>query len=176
MKILILNGSPRRGGNTEIISQTFAETAKANGHDVSLVNAYDVRVAPCMACNYCLDTEKGVCVQKDGMEVIRPLFDAAEVVVFASPIYFFTLSAQMKCIIDRFYAPNKIGISRKRSILLLDSHSPNVFEGAIATFHSMNRYLKWESAGIVTLDGMTSKGCVADDPRLEEVRKLAAAL
>lgn len=176
MKVLILNGSPRRGGNTEIIAQTFAEAARQKGHLVDVVNAYETRVAPCLACNHCLDVEKGVCVQKDGMETIRPLFDAADAIVFASPIYFFTLSAQLKCVIDRFYAPNKVGIRPKKSFLLLDSHSPNVFEGAIATFQSINRYLKWECGGILTLDGMTAKGCVATDPRLEDVRKLAASL
>jgi len=173
MNVLILNGSPRREGNTEIIARTFAEVAKKNGHQVNVVNAYDVKVAPCLSCNYCLNVQKGVCVQKDGMETIRPLFDAAEVIVFVSPIYFFTVSAQIKCVIDRFYAPNKVGIGAKKCFVLLDSHSPNVFDGAVAMFEAMSRYLKWELAGVLKLDGMTAKGCVAEDPRLEDVKKLA---
>ncbi len=176
MNILILNASPRRGGNTEIMVKTFAKTAERNGCKVQIVNAYDVQVAPCLACNYCLNVEKGVCVQKDGMETIRPLFDAADVVVLASPIYFFTVSAQLKCFIDRLYAANKAGVGFKKSVLLLDSHSPNVFDSAIAMFQGVNRYFKWESLGIVALDGMTSKGSAADDPRLEEIRKIADSL
>lgn len=176
MNILILNASPRRNGNTEILAKTFAETAERNGHMVQIVNAYDVQVAPCLACGHCLNVEKGVCVQKDGMETIRPLFDAADIVVFASPIYFFTVSAQLKCVIDRFYAANKVGVGFKKSVLLLDSHSPNVFDSAIAMFQSMNRYFKWESLGIVAMDGMTAKGSAADDPRLEEIRKIANSL
>ncbi len=176
MNILILNGSPRQGGNTEILAKTFAETAEQNGHSVQIINAYDIQVAPCLACTHCLNIEKGICIQKDSMEMIRPLFDAAEVIVFASPIYFFTISAQLKCVIDRFYAANKVGIGFKKSALLLDSHSPNVFDSAIAMFHGINRYLKWESLGIVTLDGMTAKGSASNDPRLEEIRKIAASL
>ncbi|MBR0191902.1 MAG: flavodoxin family protein [Thermoguttaceae bacterium] len=176
MNVLILNGSPRREGNTEIIARTFAQTAQKNGHSVNVVNVQEVKVAPCMACNYCLNVQKGVCVQKDGMETIRPLFDAADVIVFASPIYFFTISGQMKCVIDRFYAANKVGIGSKKCFVLLDSHSPNVFDGAVAMFEAMCRYLKWDLAGVLKLDGMTAKGCVAEDPRLEDVKRLAGTI
>lgn len=175
MKILVLSGSPRRSGNTEIMANTFAQTAKEEGHEVHVVYASSTRPNPCLACGYCRSHD-GVCIQQDDMQDVYPLLDEADMVVFASPVYYFNLSAQIKIMLDRFYAKGGVGFHPTCAALLLDSHSPNVFQGAIQAYHDTLHYLNWEDKGIVTIDGMTQKGSMASDERLEQVRELARSL
>jgi putative NADPH-quinone reductase len=157
------------------MSQTFAQAAQEQGHEVKIVYASSVRPNPCLACGYCRNNE-GEGIQQDDMQEVYPLLDEADMVVFASPVYYFNLSAQLKIMLDRFYAKGGVGFHPTQAALLLNSHSPNVFTGAIQAYHDTLNYLKWEDRGIVTIDGMCEKGGIAEDARLEQVRELAKSL
>lgn len=103
MNIVVLSGSPRKGANTDTMVEAFAETAREAGHAVEVVRVAGKKIAGCLGCQYCFAHE-GVCVQKDDMaDVIESLKDA-DMVVFASPIYWFDITAQEKAAIDRLYA------------------------------------------------------------------------
>lgn len=175
MKIIVLNGSARKNGNTETMANTFAATAREAGHEVSVIRVEDVN--PCKVCMYCAgEGHKGECVQQDDMTQIYREMETADMMVFASPIYWFSVSAQLKCAIDRFYAPNKVGFHIRSAALLLNSHSENVFDGSIAMYKDLLRYLKWEDKGIVAISGMTAKDSMQQDPRLQQVIDLAKNL
>ena len=103
MKIVVLNGSPRKGGNTEIMAQAFAEAARKNQNEVSVLDVASMNICGCLGCKYCW-AHKGECVQKDDMGKVFAALADADVVVFASPIYWFDITAQMKTVIDRLYA------------------------------------------------------------------------
>jgi Multimeric flavodoxin WrbA len=175
MNIILINGSPRKGGNTEIMSRVFEESAKEKGHSVSKVNLCDVKVNPCTACEYCF-SHNGACIQEDGMTDILKLLDKADMVAFASPIYFFGLTAQIVSVINRFYARVRTGCPVSSCVLLLNSASPNVFTGAIAQFKDLAVYLKWENKGVVAISGMRAKGDMSHSRDLDKVRELAANL
>lgn len=118
----------------------------------------------------------GVCVQKDDMaNVIESLKDA-DMVVFASPIYWFDITAQEKVAIDRLYAFGATGFPFTKTALLLDSHSQGVYDAAIAMYKSTCAYCKWADQGIVTISGMTERDSMASSSKLEEVRELARKL
>lgn len=168
MNILVISGSPRKGGNTEIMAETFAKGAIENGHDVAIKKLSTLKVAPCIACKYCL-TSGGVCSQKDDMTEILEAVDSADMLVFASPIYWFNISGQLKCTIDRMYARGKVGFHHKYVALLLNSGAPGVYDAAIAQYKATNSYLKWEDKGIITIAGMEDKGSVNDSKKLQEV-------
>ena len=86
MNIVVLSGSPRKGANTDTMVEAFAETAREGGNTVEVVRVASKKIAGCLGCQYCFAHE-GVCVQKDDMaNVIESLKDA-DMVVFASPIY-----------------------------------------------------------------------------------------
>ena len=103
MNIVVLSGSPRKGANTDTMVEAFAETAREGGNTVEVVRVASKKIAGCLGCQYCFAHE-GVCVQKDDMvNVIESLKDA-DMVVFASPIYWFDITAQEKAAIDRLYA------------------------------------------------------------------------
>ena len=167
MKILILQGSPRAKGNTAWMAEEFKKAAEAAGHEVTLVDVSRKKIAGCLACEYCHGKGNGTCVQKDDMQELYPLLAEAECLVLASPIYYFTMSAQIQAAIQRFYAiwkPAKV----KKTALLLSSHSPNVYDGAIAEYKGIISFCGYEDAGIVTAK--------ADEQKTDAIRAKLAAI
>ena len=105
MEIVVLTGSPRRNGNSAYLAERFVKGAQEKGHEVYRFDCAFKQVEPCRACNRCgMD---GLCVIKDDFNELRPHLIAADMVVFATPMYYFGISAQMKRVIDRFYAINE---------------------------------------------------------------------
>lgn len=98
-KVLILSGSPRKGGNSDLLCDEFMRGAKEAGHQVEKIRVQEKKVACCIACYACRNT--GVCAIKDDMaEVIQKMIDC-DVMVLASPVYFYSVDAQLKAVIDR---------------------------------------------------------------------------
>lgn len=160
MEILIITGSPRRGANTETMAAAFAEGAREVGNTVTTIKLSETKVAPCLACEYCFAHE-GVCVQDDGMSDILAAMDQADMVVFASPIYYFGISAQLSAAIDRLYARAKTGYHPTKCALLLNAASEGVFTSAVAQYQDMAAYLKWKDMGVITASGMSGRDSMA---------------
>ena len=102
-KVLILSGSPRKGGNSDILCDRFAEGAREAGHSVEKVRVAEKKVGYCRACYYCR-THGGECAVKDDMAEILQSMIEADVIVLASPVYFYSIDAQLKAVIDRTVA------------------------------------------------------------------------
>lgn len=149
MNILILQGSPRASGNTAWMADEFKKAAEAARHCVTLVNVARKKIAGCLACEYCHGKGNGACVQKDDMQELQPLLAEAEALVLASPVYYFTMSAQIQAPIQRIYNMNKPP-KLKKMALLLSSYSPAVYDGAIGEYQGIRGYWGVEDAGIVT--------------------------
>lgn len=175
MNIVVLSGSPRKGANTDTMVEAFAETAREAGNTVEVIRVASKKIAGCLGCQYCFAHE-GTCVQKDDMADVIESLKGADMVVFASPIYWFDITAQEKAAIDRLYAFGATGFPFTKTALLLDSHSEGVYDAAIAMHKSTCAYCKWEDQGIVTVSGMTERDSMASSPKLEEVRELARKL
>ena len=103
MNIVVLSGSPRKGANTDTMVDAFAGAAREDGHTVEVVRVAGKKIAGCLGCRYCFEHE-GTCVQKDDMVGVIESIKNADMVVFASPIYWFDITAQEKAVIDRLYA------------------------------------------------------------------------
>ena len=102
-KVLILSGSPRKGGNSDILCDEFARGAQEAGHDVEKIRVAAKKVAPCSGCYYCR-SHSGECAHKDDMAQILQRMIDADVIVLASPVYFYSIDAQLKAVIDRTVA------------------------------------------------------------------------
>lgn len=98
-KVLIISGSPRKGGNSDILCDRFMEGAKEAGNAVEKVFLHDYEISPCMACYGCRGTKK--CVQMDDMERILDKMVEADVLVLATPVYFYSMDGLLKTMIDR---------------------------------------------------------------------------
>lgn len=99
-KVLIISSSPRIGGNSDILAERFQEGAKKSGNEVELIHLAEKKIGFCHGCYYCADHD-GHCCQKDDAEAIVDKMIAADVIVLATPTYFYSMSAQLKCLIDR---------------------------------------------------------------------------
>lgn len=102
VRVLALTGSPRKGGNTEVLVTAIAGGVVRTGGSVETVRLPDLALSPCIGCGGCAKT--GRCVIVDDMQALYDKIDAARAVIIASPVYFYALSAQMKIFIDRLQA------------------------------------------------------------------------
>ena len=144
--VLVFKGSPREKGNSSILAEKAAEGAKAAGAEVECFILHNLDIRPCDACDICQET--GVCVLKDDMQSLYPKLENADAIVIASPIYWFTISAQTKLFIDRWYALESAqgnALKGKQFGILLtygdtDPYSSGAIN-AIRTFQDMMRYL-----------------------------------
>ena len=117
MRILVVTGSPHKHGTSACLADNFVKGATEAGHEVYRFDAAFKNVHPCTACNTCYTKGDG-CVFKDDMEELNPKLFEAEAVVFVSPIYYYNVNAQIKAVIDRFYANDaKLHGNRKTALL-----------------------------------------------------------
>lgn len=101
-KVLILSGSPRKGGNSDLLCDEFMRGAKEAGNEVEKIRVPEKKIGYCSACYACRGT--GVCAKKDDMaEILQKMIDA-DVIVLSSPVYFYSIDAQLKAVIDRTVA------------------------------------------------------------------------
>ena len=170
MKISILNGSPRKE-NTAAMVDAFAEGAREAGHEVDILHVGRMNIAGCKGCEYCHGAGEGQCIQKDDFEKVLPAYQSADMVVFATPVYYFDMTAQLAAAIQRVYCIGKPAKATKAA-MLVSSGSPGTGEGAIASYKAMAGYIGIEDLGVCALAGAENK----DEAKLAEIREFARGL
>ncbi len=170
MKIAVFNGSARMQ-NTNALVEAFREGAEAGGHEVKVYHVGQMKIAGCLGCEYCHTKGNGACIQKDDLEKILPAYKEADMIVFASPIYYFTMTAQMEAAIQRVYCIGK-PLKAKKAALLLSSGSPGVYDAAIAQYKGYMAYAGISDAGIITANGDENKS----EAKMNEVKEFAKSL
>ena len=170
MKIAILNGSPRKQNTTAMV-EAFAEGAKEAGHEVEILHVGKMKIGGCLGCEYCHTKGEGKCVQKDDMEKVMPAYLDADMIVYASPVYYFDVTAQLSAAMQRVYAIGKPA-KAKKAALLLSSGSPNTGAGAIANYQTMVGYLGMENMGVITAAGDENKS----EAKFAEIKEFAKGL
>jgi multimeric flavodoxin WrbA len=121
MKILSLIGSPRKGGNTDILVEKIMEGARTKGHSVGKIHLYDYEIRPCVDCRKCKRGDYS-CALKDGMQDIYPLLTEADLIIFGTPVYWYGPTAKMKLLLDRlrpFIASE--GMKGKKGVVVVPS-------------------------------------------------------
>ena len=159
--IIVLSGSPRKGGNTDLLVDAFVKGAKKN-NNVEVISVADYKVNPCIGCNSCFDRTGHECFQQDDMQVVYDKLKCADVIVVASPVYFYGVSAQLKAIIDRLHTPMRNDFKVKKLALILVGAAVNFF--------------KLEDAGMVLVRGAKDKGDVRNTDGLNEAYRLGLAM
>ncbi len=176
-KIIVFNGSMRRGGNTDLLVQAFAEGAGKN-HAVEIVSVADYRVNPCIGCNTCFTREGNQCFQDDDMAAIYEKLKAADMLVIASPVYFYGISAQLKAMIDRLHTPmrNEFQIKRLALILVGAATLPELFDAIKLQYQLVLNYFHLEDAGMVLVRGAKEKGDVKSGDALKKAYELGFSI
>ncbi len=159
MKIVILQGSPNLKGSTNILVEEFTRGAEEAGHSVKRFDLSTMNIKPCTGCVAC--GYEGPCVQKDDNQVIRTALLSADMVVFATPLYYYGMSAQLKKTIDRFCAYNtSLTYRHLKSALLTVAWNADdwTFEALSAHYHTLVRYLDLDNQGEILGYGCGSTG------------------
>lgn len=160
MEILLLTGSPRKNGNSNFLAEEFARGARESGHNVFRFDAAHSKVHPCTACNSCgMD---GPCVFKDDFEIVRQHIIPADMVVFTSPMYYFGISAQLKAVIDRFYAINgQLHVPKKAALIMTYANTAKAQAQPITSHYDvLLDYLGWSDVGRIIAPGVWTEGSV----------------
>ena len=176
-KIVVLVGSMRKGGNTDLLARSFVEGARKN-NDVEVVSVADVRVNPCRGCNACYSSEGNLCIQKDDMSGIYAKLAGADVLVIASPVYFYGITSQLKAIIDRLHAPvrNTFRIRRLGLLLTGATELDDLFDAIVRQYELTLRFFKLESIGEVFARGVKDIGDIEGRPALRQAFKLGESV
>jgi multimeric flavodoxin WrbA len=171
-RILILKGSPRKKGNSATLADRVATGAREAGAAVESFDLHDMDIKPCDACDFCQGS--GQCVIGDDMETLYPSLREADVIVIASPIYWFTISAQTKLCIDRWYALEGAGggalAGKQLSAILTYGDADPYLSGAvnaIRMFQDLCRYARIEFAGAL-YGSASAAGEIRNQPELLE--------
>lgn len=157
-KIMILNGAGRKNGSTSALVKAFIEGAESADNEVKEFFLQNMNIRGCIGCEGCT-RNGGKCVQKDDMEQITEAFLWADVVVFASPIYWGTVTGVLKTAIDRLYAvQNKLGMdSFHRQYALFMTARGNYYDLAKPQFTIFENFMHWENLGEVLGAGKTAE-------------------
>lgn len=150
MRIEILMGSPNRKGSTSILVENFTKGAEAAGHTCEVIDVCHANIHPCTGCVHC--GYEGPCVQKDDMETIREKLLDCDMVVFATPLYYYGMSAQLKTAIDRFCAFNSSlnGRHLKSALLTVAWNADDwTFNALTSHYETLVRYINFDDQGMV---------------------------
>ena len=167
-KVLIISATPRKGGNSEILAQAFGDGAKAAGNEVEVISLRDKNLLFCKGCLACQKT--GRCILKDDAAEITGKMQAADVLVFATPIYYYSVSGQLKTMLDRSN-PLYNSDYKFRDVYLLstaaenDPETPKTAEQVLQGF--IDCFPKARVAGTVFAGGVTSPGDIQNHPALK---------
>lgn len=177
--ITILLGSPRKGGNSEVLADAFKEGAESKGCEVRVLRLASMNLKGCLACRKCWSTGTP-CVQKDDMEKVYKDIEASDVIVFATPLYYYSWPTQIKPAWDRLLpygspkTPRKIAL--KSAVLLASAGdtSESAFEGMKASFKLTCEFLRWGIAGEICVPDVYVIGDMEKKApsRIEEAREL----
>ena len=170
MKITVLNGSPRPSGNTAAMVESFKNGAESKGHIVNVVNIGTMKINGCIACEYCHNNGNGKCIQQDEMQSLYPYINDSDMLVIASPVYYWSFSGQTQSVITRFYClgrPNP-----RKYAMLLSSGSPEVYDAPISQYKDILSFFGAQDMGIITAYGSQNKS----EAKLKECFDFGASL
>lgn len=156
MRILILNGSARAHGNTSTLTAAFKKGAEEAGNDVVELPVGRMAIRGCLGCEYCHGRGHGECIIRDDEKEVKEEMKKADMLVLASPIYFFSPSAQLEAAIQRMHAEG-IPDNIRESAMILTFGSPGVYEAAKAQYKAIFDYLGTRDRGIFTACGSESR-------------------
>lgn len=176
-RVVVLVGSVRKCGNTDLLAQSFIEGASKN-NDVEVVSVADYKINPCIGCNSCFTREGNKCFQNDDMPKVYEKLKKADVLVIASPVYFYGISAQLKAIVDRLHTPmrNEFSIKKLALILVGAATLPELFDSIKIQYQLVLNFFHLEDAGMVLVRGAKDKGDVKNSDGLEKAYELGLSI
>lgn len=177
--ILVLTGSPRKGGNSDKLADAFIAGAQKAGHTTVKFTTADKNISGCRDCMTCYS--KGTaCSFPDDFESLAPMVEQADVLVFATPLYWYSFPSQLKAAIDKFFSflTGKRSLNVKECVLLVCSGDTveSGFDGIIRSYHLIANQMNWNDSGIITATGLFGKDDILSSESLQKANALGLAI
>lgn len=176
-KVVIISSSPRRNGNSALLCHQFEKGAIEAGHQVEFVNLNDYKIAPCLACEYCRTHHNECVIKDDANEIVQKMIDA-DVWVLSSPVYFYSVTAQMKLLIDRMFAREyeiRDSEQRKDVYYIVTSGAPSI-DQLTGTMESLRGFVKVmrkvDEKGVINGAGAFQLGDAKNHPSFIEAYEM----
>jgi multimeric flavodoxin WrbA len=157
-KIAVLTGSPRKNGNSFAMTDAFIKAAEAKGHTITRYDTTDLTISGCTACETCYQSGKACSVddaQNGDFNKLAPVIEEADAVVFTAPLYWYTFPAQLKAVIDKFFAlyVGKRGVGNKECALMVCCAEDDVavMDGIVFAYKHTIELMEWKSVGVVLI-------------------------
>ena len=179
-KIVILNGSPRRNGNTSTLVKAFTEGAESAGNTVTEFFLDGMDIHGCKGCFGGHSSRECPCVQKDDMSKIYPAVKECDVIVMATPLYYWNMSGQIRTAIDRLFAleegDGNLLRGHDRSCALLMAAEGHGFEDVTLYFDHLMEHLRWKNLGYVLAGGNGDVGDIKGKPEIQAAYDLGKSI
>lgn len=169
-KILVLNGSPRVNGNTKAMIRSFVDGAKESGNEVVVFDVARMNIHGCLGCCHGGKDKNSPFVQKEDMEKIYPEYEACDILVLASPMYYWGISGQLKCTFDRLFAVAECQPDYSnpiKDVLLLmasEGADHDNFKPVEDYYLGLCKHLGWKNIGIFNAGGNMPEGAILEKP------------
>lgn len=178
--IVVLNGSPRRNGNTSALVREFAKGAEDAGNAVTEFFLNGMEIHGCRGCCGGHSARECPCVQRDDMDQIYPAVRACDVIVLASPLYYWNMSGQLRTAVDRLFAleegdGNLLRGHGRASALLMAAEGSDFGDVALYYNH-LTEHLRWKNLGRVLAGGNADAGDIAGKPELRDAYELGRSI
>lgn len=175
-KIVVITGSPRKNGNSFAMTDAFIQAAEAKGHTVTRFDAAMKKVGGCHACETCFKTGKA-CSFDDDFNTIAPAILEADAVVFTTPVYWYSIPAQIKGVIDRLFSFVVGGkdIAGKECALITccEENDMSVMDGVRVPIERSAALIKWNMVGEVLVPGVLNEGDIEKTDGCKQAAALA---
>lgn len=179
-RIVILNGSPRKNGNTSALVKAFSEGAQSAGHAVTEFFLGGMEIHGCRGCFGGHSSRECPCVQRDDMDKIYSAVRECNVIVLASPLYYWNMSGQIRTAVDRLFAleegDGNLLRGHDRSCALLMAAEGNNFDDVLLYYDHLTEHLRWKNLGHVLAGGNGDIGDISGKPELQQARQLGASI
>lgn len=179
-KIVILNGSPRRNGNTSALSSEFTKGAKESGNEVTEFYLDEMNIHGCKGCFGGHSSKEHPCIQQDDMNKIYPIIKESDIVVFASPLYYWNMSGQIRTAIDRLFAleegDGNLLRGHGRSSVLLMAAEGNDFDDVLTYYNHLLDHLNWNNLGNILAGKNGHIGDLKGKPELNQAYELGLSI
>ena len=178
-KILVFNGSPRPKGNTSALINAFTKGAEESGNFITTFLLDSMNINGCKGCFNGGKDPKSPCIQKDDMDKIYPVYKEADVVVLATPLYYWTISGQLKTVIDRLFAVSErepdYRMPKKDAVLLMAA-GEHGFEESVYWYERLMEHIDWKDLGQVLAGDVNDIGDIEGRPELQEAYELGRSI
>ena len=178
-KIVVITGSPRKNGNSFAMTKAFIEAAEAKGHIVTRFDAATRKIDGCHACETCFSTGQA-CSFDDDFNIIAPDILEADAIVFTTPVYWYSIPAQIKGVIDRIFSLVIGGkdIAGKECALITccEEEDMSVMDGVRVPIERMAALNKWKMVGEVLIPGVLNPGDIEKTDGCKKAAALADAI